>query len=227
MVKTQAKTDKPEFSFKSSFVTPRGTAKYPHLKEPDEFKGKKTYKITIVLDTVNPKVQEFIDELEAANNEVFEHYEAEYAGKKAKNGKPITIDKYMPVTPVLDDDGEETSKVQITLKMNYQKQDGTINHPAVLDSKRKPLSKTVAVYGGSEVKGAGYLYPFCQVQNNAGQAGVTLKLSAVQVLKLVTGQAGSFGFDEEDGFEFDGTEEESVFGSEGDQDEENLSASEF
>jgi hypothetical protein len=70
----------------------------------------------------------------------------------------------------------------------------------VFDAKGTPM-KDVQVWGGSEVKVAYVLRPFYTVMVGAG---VQAKLSAVQVIKLVTGgarDAGAYGFNEEDGYE--------------------------
>lgn len=91
--------------------------------------------------------------------------------------------------------------------------------PSVFDSKGKRLDKVPEIWGGSEgrvsVEASPYFIP------GTGAAGVSLRMKAVQLLKLVQGgsrDASGFGFvPEEDGFDAsEYTAPDETFGGEGD-----------
>jgi hypothetical protein len=107
-------------------------------------------------------------------------------------------------TTVFDrETGDDTGLVEFKfkLKAKVQKRDGTYyeQQPAVLDSKKVPISKDVLVGNGSRVKVA--FEPIPYVMASTKKAGVSLRLKAVQVIDLVEyGNSAASVFDEEDGF---------------------------
>jgi hypothetical protein len=107
-------------------------------------------------------------------------------------------------TTVFDrETGDDTGLVEFKfkLKAKVQKRDGTYyeQQPAVLDSKKVPISKDVLVGNGSRVKVA--FEPITYVMSSTKKAGVSLRLKAVQVIDLVEyGNSAASVFDEEDGF---------------------------
>ena len=107
-------------------------------------------------------------------------------------------------TTVFDrETGDDTGLVEFKfkLKAKVQKRDGTYyeQQPAVLDSKKVPISKDVLVGNGSRVKVA--FEPIPYVMATTKKAGVSLRLKAVQVIDLVEyGNSATSVFDEEDGF---------------------------
>ena len=99
--------------------------------------------------------------------------------------------------------GDDTGLVEFKfkLKAKVQKRDGTYyeQQPAVLDSKKVPISNQVLVGNGSRVKVA--FEPIPYVMASTKKAGVSLRLKAVQVIDLVEyGNSAASVFDEEDGF---------------------------
>ena len=99
--------------------------------------------------------------------------------------------------------GDDTGLVEFKfkLKAKVQKRDGTYyeQQPAVLDSKKVPISNQVLVGNGSRVKVA--FEPIPYVMASTKKAGVSLRLKAVQVIDLVEyGNSATSVFDEEDGF---------------------------
>ena len=107
-------------------------------------------------------------------------------------------------TTVFDrETGDDTGLVEFKfkLKAKVQKRDGTYyeQQPAVLDSKKVPISNQVLVGNGSRVKVA--FEPIPYVMATTKKAGVSLRLKAVQVIDLVEyGNSATSVFDEEDGF---------------------------
>lgn len=106
--------------------------------------------------------------------------------------------------PVYDrDTGDDTGNVEFKfkLKAKVQKRDGTYyeQQPAVLDSKKVPVSGDTLIGNGSKVKVA--FEPIPYVMASTKKVGVSLRLKAVQVIDLVEyGNSAASVFDEEDGF---------------------------
>lgn len=106
--------------------------------------------------------------------------------------------------PVYDrDTGDDTGNVEFKfkLKAKVQKRDGTYyeQQPAVLDSKKVPMSKDTLIGNGSKVKVA--FEPIPYVMSSTKKVGVSLRLKAVQVIDLVEyGNNATSVFDEEDGY---------------------------
>ncbi len=106
--------------------------------------------------------------------------------------------------PVYDrDTGDDTGNVEFKfkLKAKVQKRDGTYyeQQPAVLDSKKVPMSKDTLIGNGSKVKVAFEPVPY--VMSSTKKVGVSLRLKAVQVIDLVEyGNSATSVFDEEDGY---------------------------
>lgn len=194
------------------FITPKGTAVYPRLNQPDvKFKpeGEYSAKIRLSEEDAAPLIKQ-IEELVAAA------YAAEQerliaAGKKAAAKTLKYADK--PYKMVMDAEGDETGEVEFNIKMKaqYTRKDGSVVklEPKLFDAATppNPLPKSTQIWGGSQIKVAGELNPFA----TAIGVGMSLRLSAVQVIKLVSGSGGgdasSFGFGgEEGGFEAEGSE---------------------
>ena len=106
--------------------------------------------------------------------------------------------------PVYDrDTGDDTGNVEFKfkLKAKVQKRDGSYyeQQPAVLDSKKVPMSKDTLIGNGSKVKVA--FEPIPYVMASTKKVGVSLRLKAVQVIDLVEyGNSAASVFDEEDGY---------------------------
>ena len=97
---------------------------------------------------------------------------------------------------------EESGNVFFKFKMkasgvNKKTQEKFTQRPQLLDSKKNPISPNTSIWGGSIMKIA--YEPFAYFTPMLG-AGVSLRLKAVQVIKLVEGKSNNV-FKEEDGFE--------------------------
>ena len=96
--------------------------------------------------------------------------------------------------------GDDTGLVEFKfkLKAKVQKRDGTYyeQQPAVLDSKKVPISNQVLVGNGSRVKVA--FEPIPYVMASTKKAGVSLRLKVIDLVEY--GNSAASVFDEEDGF---------------------------
>jgi hypothetical protein len=169
-------------------VSVASEAIYPHLVKPDvRFSELGEYKVTLKIsksdatDMVRSVNQSILDSLAKA--------EKDNKGKKVKEApKPYT---------------EEGDFVFFKLKMkasgvNRKTQEKFSQRPTLFDAKKNPLPTDVSIWGGSTLKCAYQEIPYFTPMLGAG---VSLRLKAVQVIKLVQGKSDTNIFKEEDGFE--------------------------
>jgi hypothetical protein len=196
-------------------VTPAGVARWPALSKPkNKYQSEELeYVVDVIIGSAESK--SLRHKLDDATDEAFQSFKAKYAGKKDKKGKPIKVEKAdSPYGLVFDDEGNETGDYFFKIRCNAQgktKNGEVFNFkPALFDAKGKPLSKSVNIGGGTTLKASFEIVPY--YVGSSGKAGVSLRLKAVQVLDLVQfgggGNAKSFGFDEEEGYEFEGSEDD-------------------
>lgn len=186
---------------KQTHTSPKGVAIYPRLNSPDyKFKDEGEFKVKLSMPL--EQAQAFIDKIEEARAEAVADMKAERAAKGNKK-------KMKEADPPYEE--MEDGTVQFNFKMKHKvkgKKDGKVYKlfPALFDAKGKPLAKGINIGGGSVLKVAFNFVPF---DTPAAGAGVTMRMSAVQVIDLVEfGQksASGFGFGEEDGFDSEGYE---------------------
>jgi hypothetical protein len=194
-------------------TTPKGVAKYPWLSNPDtQFDADGVYKIDLIIPA--GECTELCAALDAAADEAFE-----LAKSKAKS--PVIakqIKRADPYTAALDDAGEDTGKILFRFKMKAKvtMKDGTVKtmKPFIFDAKGVQLAVCPAVYGGSVCKVNFSPSPYYAANNK--QAGVSLRINAVQIIELVTGgarDAAGYGFGQEEGGFEQGTVENGGEGS--------------
>lgn len=196
--------------------TPLGIAIFPSLHKPDtKWKAEGVYQVRLRLP--GEVVQKYREQAQQLAEDQLAYAKEKYAARLAeeKNGekkgklkKLISELKIidLPFKPVFDEDGNETGEYEMTWKMNAQRTDKKTGkvikmRPNWFDAKGKPTDP-VELWSRSEIKVAGKMQGF---DNPKGEIGVTLRLAAVKVIKVVaggTGDADSYGFgDEEEGFE--------------------------
>jgi hypothetical protein len=186
-------------------ITPRGIARTAWLNQPSEKYGKFSCRLVIPAKDAQP----LCDALDKLAEETFEFLKGEM---KPGPLKKLKLRKaYEEETD--DDTGDPTGNIVFRFsenKMLGKDEKARPFAPELFDAKGKPLNpKKTFVYGGSEVK-VGYILR--GYKNDANEEyGVSLKLRAVQVLKLVTG-GGGFKFDAEDGYSGDDEDEGSASG---------------
>lgn len=189
--------------------TPKGRAEWAKIVKADtKFDAAGIYSVDLYLKADDPEVQELcakLDDLvEEAKNDAIE---------ENPKRKPLTAPAYEAVT---DDDGNETGELKFKFKLKAQvkTKDGKVykQRPFVVDAKGNPILKFDAdgdplndgfkVGNGSVVKVA--FEPIKYFVASSKTAGVSLRLRAVQIIKLVefNGGGGDF-FEEEEGYEID------------------------
>lgn len=193
------------------WTTPKGVAIFPHLQRPSEKFGK--YEVTLRLPEDHPEVVSFVEKATAMRDRFLAGVKAELIEKK-KPAKVKALRVADVVTQELDDTGEPTGFVLVKAKADANRKDfktGKVSPRVipVFDASNKRIKDVPAIYGGSEIKVAtvayGYYVP------GSDQVGVTLRIEAVQLLKLVSsGGAGNYGFGSEDGFTAEESEGEAA-----------------
>jgi hypothetical protein len=202
------------------FITPAGVAVWPRLTEPDykykKAEGEFSVKVRLSAADSQPLIDR-IEELIAEKRSAVESELKELMNDPKKKAKAAVALRELemagkPYKSAVDDEGNETGEFEFNVKMahkvtNQKTQKINLLFPLLFDAKRNKLPSSVQIWGGSIVKVAGQYKPFYTA---ALGVGVSLRLNAVQVIKLVSAgsarNASSFGFGEEEGFEAEGSE---------------------
>ena len=189
-----------------SYLTPTGPVSFPHLNKPDSkfaaTEADATYHTKLKL----PADCAFIKQLAAEGTKQAEAYWAA-AIADAKPADKLKIQKFtlhLPFEAELDDTGAETGMVVLKTKTKayYEDKDTkalTKKALPIFDSKGVPTA--AGIFGGSEVKLK--VEAVCYCSSASKEYGVSLRLIAVQIIKLAErgGDGSAYGFGKEDGFE--------------------------
>ena len=203
------------------FVSPKGLASYPYLTKPDtKFNPDGEYKVSLIV--AGDDASKAIAFLTEKHNASVAQAKKENAGKRVKEGELPFIE---------NDDGTVTFKFKMKAKVTPKKGDPFEQKPALFDAKGKPLTGEPKIGGGSTIKVSYEVVPYYTA---IAGAGVSLRLKAVQIIELKEysggGNAESYGFGEEEGFEADDedndppfdTDETTAGGNTGGDDEEDF-----
>ena len=176
------------------FVSPKGIASYPYLTKPDtKFNTEGEYKVSLLVS--GDDASKAIDFLTKQHKAAVSKAQKENAGKRVKESELPFIE---------NDDGTVTFKFKMKAKVTPKKGDPFEQKPALFDAKGKPLTGEPKVGGGSVIKVSYEVEPYYTA---IAGAGVSLRLKAVQIIELKEysggGNAESYGFGEEEGFEAD------------------------
>jgi len=191
-------------------VSPFGVASWPALNTPDEYEGKKSWKVDLIFDP-DPEVDAMLEQLEAAYQESIEgaKAEAEEAGLDARGRAREVEPNDRPWWDEVDKEtGAKSGRIVVRFrsKAEYKDKRSGEMRPIrleVVDAFKRPVKEQVG--GGSILRVITDLNPYYF----NGKAGISLRLAAVQVKELRAGYANvSDGFGEvEGGFESEGAAE--------------------
>lgn len=176
---------------------PAGEAVLAFVDRPStKFNEDGEYAVIVRLDPKDAKVKELMKSLTTA---------AEAARKEEAKKNP-KVAKYALFVPFKDEENEEGEKTGMVVfkakskaKIEYNDETKPIVIP-MFDAKGARMN--AAIGRGSVLRVSAQIIPIAVAATK--MAGVSLRLSAVQVLKLEQysgGNADSFGFDVEDGYE--------------------------
>lgn len=205
---------------KVSMITPKGPSIYPKVNAPDyKFDPRGKYSSKIRLDASDPAVQAFVSRLEKLRDDFFASEVSRLtAEKKAALAKELGVDSVIKIERD-DETGEETGFLIFSASMyaSGERKDGSRweQKPAIFDAKGNELKNPPAIYGGTVMKLSVDVDPF--VNQTSKKVCLSTRLTAVQVINLVTGGQRSFsgyGFGAEDGDEIADQPEASPFSNE-------------
>ena len=197
-------------------VTPRGVAIYPRLNSPDDKYNKAgEYKTKLALDADAAGLADFTAKVEALIDAKYDEVIAEITDSLTKQGKTARIAKAVaevtkssPFKAEEDDDtGDETGRILINAKLQAvieTKKGPWVRKPTIFDARGKAIKNPPMIGSGSEMKLSVELNPYFVAKDKT--VGVSFRLEAAQVLKLVTGgsrDAGGYGFGAEEGDELE------------------------
>jgi hypothetical protein len=184
---------------KNRIVSPVGVALWPRLDTPDtQFDPDGVYTVKLLIPEEEAKP--FLDKLEKI-------YEANYKAQcqTHKRKKLKLADK--PWSAEENDEGELTGNIQFNFKLKAHVKTETAEfeqRPVCFDARGSIIDPTkVRISGGSQIKVCTETSGF---YTGLVGAGLSLRLRAVQVIKLEEWQgpdAGAFGFDAEEGYEYE------------------------
>lgn len=205
------------------FITPRGVFVYPKLNKADtKYKAEGQYSTKLRLADIGNIPAEKINALLAEFAEQTKKELTEKKnGAKAKNLKVKQFD----LTEETDrESGEPTGNLLLNAKMTasgVSKKDGKpwTRKPKLFDAKGTEIKNPKQIWGGTEGKLSVEAVPYYTPKDN--ECGITLRLEAAQILKLVSGSdkdAAGYGFGEEEGYTDEGA---SGFKDESGEDSEN------
>lgn len=178
--------------YATRYKTPEGTAIYPWLNVPDEFKGKKQWKVNLALDTDSPECQELMEQIDELNDAAF----AEETASLKKRDKNKAV-KYEPYEEEYDDQEELTGRTIFKFRRLAAFMKDGEERPIYLNyydangkwTKSKDLEEKIGKIGfGSKIQVEYETFAFYNASSKA--AGVTLRLIGVKVNECVTPSGG-------------------------------------
>ncbi len=210
-------------------TSPKGAFKFPKLTTPDtKFKAEGEYSVKLVVASDAPGVSDLISKCDKAAAESLK--DAKANAKNVAEAKKWET-KYLPYAHVEDEEtGEPTGEVEFKFTMRasgVSKKTGKpwTRKPSLFDAKGKPITGEPEIGGGTIGKISFQLIPYAPTPTVGASA--KLALEAVQIIELRQfggKSASSYGFDEEEGYEYANEEEgDSPFNEGGDQPSDNSS----
>jgi len=182
-------------------VTPRGTFVYPHLTVADDkfVKPHGEFHTKFALNVSDGSTEQFIAKLEDILDA--------YVKSNPDELKPAALKKSRRADVFeqeLDDEGEETGRVifKFKLKAVDETRSGKTwsQNVKVVGADNRPIDPTIQIWTGSEGKVITEIFPY--YMSSTKEFGLSLRVKAAQILKLVEGgSGGDLNFDvEEDGY---------------------------
>lgn len=210
-------------------TTPRGTAIYPRLNTPDDkFNKAGQYKVKLAIDADDPRLAKLREQVIALRDEKFEEIKSELieSGKKAVAAKVQVADPFNVEED--EETGEETGRVLINAKMTASgvgKKGPWSRKPTIFDAKGKAIKNPPMIGSGSTLILSVELFPYYAANDKT--VGVSFRLEAAQVIKLVSGgsrDAAGYGFaSHDDGDELNEMEDDGPpFNAVGDDEDDDL-----
>jgi len=192
-------------------ISPRGVFRFPSLTKPDYGNEKfpkpdGEYKVQLVL--TEEEAQPLIDKLTPEYEKAIEAAEEEFKKLKVEQRKKLKeVTKNDLFQTEYDQETEEPTgnlifKFSMKASGKNKKGEQWTRKPAIFNAKGVALKNPPNIWGGSEGKVSFEASPYFIPGTGAG--GLSLRLSAVQLLELVSEgsrSASSYGFGQEEGYD--------------------------
>ncbi|WP_369933899.1 ssDNA-binding protein [Xanthomonas tesorieronis] len=181
------------------YVSPTGVAIWPRLNAPDtKFNADGEFSAKLAMDESDAEVQAFIKKMTVVRDEAFEQFKSE----NPKHKKATLVDFW---GTEVDDEGDETGRITFNFKMKHKvkaKKTGKVYTlvPSIINAKREVLKNPPNIGGGSILKVSFEAIPYFAAADK--KFGISLRMVAVQIIKLVEFGGASRAaddFDEEEG----------------------------
>jgi hypothetical protein len=175
-------------------VSPKGLAQFPWIQKADtKFDADGVYSVTIKCED-SEQVQKFIAKLEDIRDSFYDQDEGvQKALKTRKAVNKADVCEY-------DEEGNVYFKFKQKAKLKSKTGDIIDVTVPVFDAKAKPMDELIG--RDSLIKVATTIFPY--FMQTTKTVGLSLKLTAVQVIELKApssgGSGSGFGFEEEEGF---------------------------
>jgi hypothetical protein len=175
-------------------VSPKGLAQFPWIQKADtKFDADGVYSVTIKCED-SEQVQKFIAKLEDIRDSFYDQDEGvQKALKTRKAVNKADVCEY-------DEEGNVYFKFKQKAKLKSKTGDIIDVTVPVFDAKAKPMDELIG--RDSLIKVATTVFPY--FMQTTKTVGLSLKLTAVQVIELKSpssgGSGSGFGFEEEEGF---------------------------
>ena len=200
-------------------ITPKAHVKWAKILEPDyKFDANGTFSIMVIVGNkddkgnicILPEFESLVKDINATLTDAFNE-----TVELLKGAKKSSLSEVSPIREEEDADGNPTGVMYMRFKMTHKvtsKKDGKqyLLKPKLVDSKNVEIKSPNFLIGNDSVcRIQGELSPYYKADNNT--VGLSCRLQAVQLNKLVEYNAVAFDEDEdEDGY----TTGEGEFGSE-------------
>lgn len=189
--------------------SPFGEAIHPHLLVADtKFNTNGLFHVNLKVDARTPEGARIKAEIDEDAQAAFDAFMASDEGQKLKPAERAKWAVYKPYEEEEDDDGNPTGYIIIDFKQNatIRMRDGNTKmvEMAIADAAGKRMRKEV---GNGSVIRVRYS-PRDIPMKSLKQVGIRLDFAAVQVRDYVPAKGGGTGFGAVEGYEDDGTEDE-------------------
>lgn len=204
---------------RKTLYSPKGAWVWPRLTQPDtKFNADGEYKVDLRLDGGDAAAVKLIEAIDAAAEGALEEARQALTEKveKARGKQKVSarealndLKRYTPYESDYDDDGSETGDVIFRFKVKAKGKDNKTgetwaNKVVIYDAAGQPIppakAKKLKIGSGTVGRVAYQILPF--FNEALAEAGVSLRLKGVQIIKLVEWGSGGleFGADEDGGF---------------------------
>jgi|NOAtaT_6_FD_contig_31_486857_length_892_multi_2_in_0_out_0_2 hypothetical protein len=219
---------------KITLVSPKATFRYPKLNAPDfgteQYKKEGgEYSVQLVMDA--EAARPFIEKLTPLHEAAVQEGQVKFDNLNVAQRKKLGTLKVQPL--FMEEYDKETEEPTGNLIFKFASKASGVGKdgkswsrkPTVFDAKGQAITKLPDIWGGTVGKVSFTPNPYFIA--GQGLAGLKLYLSAVQIIELRSGggTADSFGFGEEEGFEYEETStpaEKEGFGAAEDDGEEDF-----